>query len=410
MKDAYSFDIDDAAANASYDEMFSAYGRIFSRCGLDFRPVEADTGAIGGSRSHEFQVLADSGEDAIVSCTNCGYAANIEQAELSKPEAVVGFTGTLERVETPKVRTIDEVSQFLTKPAQAFIKTLIVQADSDVHAVLIRGDHELNPIKLAKLLGVSEVVLAEDDTVKRVTGAPVGFAGPIGLDGVSSIIADYAVQGMSDAVVGGNAIDSHFTGVGESRDFEVDRFADLRMAMGGDDCPRCAGTLQDYRGIEVGHVFFLGTKYSEAMRCNYLDESGRERPMVMGCYGIGVSRIMAAAIEQNHDDSGIIWPTAIAPFHVTLLPLQMNKDAVVDAAQSLYQGLKDAGVEVLLDDRKERAGSKFKDAELIGIPLRIAIGSRGLDNGIVEAKVRGHDAVHELPLASVTDWVLEQLN
>ncbi len=410
MKDAYSFDIDEAAANSSYDDMFAAYGRIFARCGLDFRPVEADTGAIGGSRSHEFQVLADSGEDAIVSCTSCGYAANIEQAELSKPAGIVGLPGTLKRVDTPKVRTIDEVSAFLAKPASVFIKTLIVQAGGDVHVVLIRGDHELNPIKLSKLLGGAEVVLAEDDVVKQVTNAPVGFAGPIGLNGVSSIVADYAVEGMSDAVVGGNSADSHFLGACEARDFKVDRFADLRMAKGGDDCPRCAGQFQDYRGIEVGHVFFLGTKYSEAMRCHYLDESGRERPMVMGCYGIGVTRIMAAAIEQNHDENGIVWPMSIAPFQVTLLPLQMNKEAVVDAANSLYQKLKNAGVEVLLDDRNERAGSKFKDAELIGIPLRIAIGSRGLDNGIVEAKIRGQGAVHELQLDTVVDWVKEHLN
>jgi prolyl-tRNA synthetase len=409
MKDAYSFDVDDDAANESYDAMFDAYGRIFARCGLDFRPVEADTGAIGGSRSHEFQVLADSGEDAIVSCSACNYAANIEQAEIQRPEALSGQGGALEKVDTPDVRTIEEVGAFLKRPATEFIKTLIIQTEEKVCAVLVRGDHELNPIKLAKRLGVPAADMATDAVVKTVTGAPVGFAGPIGLDEEIEVYADYAVQGMHDAIVGGNQVDTHYVGASEGRDFKVTTFADLRLAGAGDACGRCGSAFRSYRGIEVGHVFFLGTKYSEAMRCNYLDESGREQPMVMGCYGIGVSRIMAAAIEQNHDDNGIVWPKSLAPYQVSILPLQMNKEPVVEAAEKLYAELREAGVEVLLDDRKERAGSKFKDAELIGIPLRIVIGSRGLEGGALEIKSRSGGEAAEVPVDEVVPWVLEYL-
>ncbi len=410
MKDAYSFDTDEDAANASYDAMFAAYQRIFARCGLDFRPVEADTGAIGGSRSHEFQVLADSGEDAIVSCLECHYAANVEQAELDAPAGDAGAAGPpLETVPTPDKRTIAEVSGFLEVAADRFVKTLIVDADGTLHAVLVRGDHELNEIKLAKLLDADTVHLAEDAQVVAATGAPVGFAGPVGLTGVESIIADHAVRGLRDAVVGANAADAHHVHVDEGRDFTVDRFADLRLAVDGDACPRCGGRLKGYRGIEVGHVFFLGTRYSEAMRCNYLDESGREKPMVMGCYGIGITRIMAAAIEQNHDDKGIVWPRGIAPYQVAILPLQMNKADVVGAAEKIYAQLVDAGLEVLLDDRNERAGAKFADAELIGTPLRIAIGGRGLKNGIVELKVRGGEAVEKIPLDGLVDEIRSRL-
>lgn len=411
MKDAYSFDVDEQAANRSYDAMFEAYQRIFRRCGLDFRPVEADTGAIGGSRSHEFQVLADSGEDAIVGCTACQYAANVEQAELTAPAAEPGPAGPArETVATPGKRTIDEVSGFLGLPAERFVKTLIVDADGALHAVLVRGDHELNEIKLRKLLGADAVHLADDEQVKAATGAPVGFAGPVDLPGVKSIVADNALRGLRDAVVGANAADAHHVHVDEGRDFRVDRFGDLRLAGDGDPCPRCGGALKGYRGIEVGHVFFLGTKYSEAMRCNYLDEEARERPMVMGCYGIGITRIMAAAIEQNHDEHGIVWPIAIAPYQVTILPLQMNKPAVVEAAETLYAELSDAGFEVLLDDRNERAGSKFADAELIGVPLRIAIGGRGLEQGIVELKRRGVGEVEKIPLDGLRDAIRSRLS
>ncbi len=411
MKDAYSFDVDDDSANRSYDSMFEAYQRIFARCGLEFRPVEADTGAIGGSRSHEFQVLADSGEDAIVSCPSCDYAANIEQAELPVIAQAQSdqSCSELTLVSTPNRRTIEEVSQFLGRPESDFLKTLLIQADGVFYAVLVRGDHELNEIKLAKLLNASLIAMATEAEVEEITGAPVGFAGPVGLKRDVQIIADYAVAGLSDGIVGANQADAHYLGAQPGRDFEVQRFADLRIAAAGDPCPKCQTSLIEYRGIEVGHVFFLGTKYSEAMRCTYLDENGAEKPMVMGCYGIGVSRIMAAAVEQNHDDAGIVWPSALAPFSVSILPLQMNKEPVVQAAEEIYAKLESAGVAVLLDDRNERAGSKFKDAELIGVPVRIAIGSRGLQSGVVEMKPRQGGEVEEVAIAAVLPRVLELL-
>ena len=404
MKDAYSFDVDEASALRSYDGMYAAYERIFTRCGLDFRAVEADTGAIGGSRSHEFQVLADTGEDAMVSCMSCAYAANVEQAELPRPAAPEGTaTATVERVHTPAKRTIEEVAAFLSRPAAKFIKTLIVDADGELHAVLLRGDHELNEIKLKKKLGAVAVALATEAQVLEATGAPVGFAGPLGTLKVKSTIADVAIDGLVDAVTGANEADYHFTGVAVGRDFQVSAFHDLRMAVDGDTCPRCGGRLKGFRGIEVGHVFYLGTKYSKAMRCSYLDDASEEKPMVMGCYGIGVTRIMAAAIEQNHDADGITWPLAIAPYEVHLLPLQMNVPDVVAAAEKIYADLEAAGIEVLLDDRDERAGSKFKDADLIGLPYRIAIGGRGLQEGIVELKSRKSGEVKRVPLAEVVD-------
>lgn len=408
MKDAYSFDLDEDGANASYDAMYAAYERIFRRCGLDFRAVEADTGAIGGSRSHEFQVLADSGEDAIVSCDSCDYAANVEQAELLAQEGAAGpDSAPAEVVATPNARTIAEVSALLGMPAERFIKTLIVSADDVLHAVLVRGDHEVNLIKVKKALGAQQVELASDAAVVQATGAPVGFAGPVGLDGVESVLADPAVMALRDAVCGANAADAHRVHVDPGRDFTA-QVVDVRLAQAGDPCPRCGGKLRAFRGIEVGHVFYLGTKYSESMKCNVLDESGRERPMIMGCYGIGVSRVLAAAVEQNHDANGIVWPMAIAPYQVAILPLQMNKPDVVEAAERLYNALRDAGIEVLLDDRKERAGVKFKDAELIGTPWRIAIGARGLKEGLVELKPRVGE-MESVALDAVVAAVLERL-
>ncbi len=388
MKDAYSFDTDEAGALKSYDAMYAAYERIFKRCGLEFRAVEADTGAIGGSRSHEFQVLADSGEDAIVSCEACNYAANVEQAELLAGETQSGpASAPCEAVSTPSQRTIEEISAFLKLPADRFIKTLIVQADGKLYCALVRGDHELNEIKLRKLIGADDLTLADEASVQKVTGAPVGFAGPVGLNGVE-IIADNALRGSRDFATGANRGDTHFVHVDEGRDWKATRFADIRMAQEGDPCPHCGKKLRSFKGIEVGHVFFLGTKYSNPMHCVFLDEEANERPMVMGCYGIGVTRVMSAAIEQNHDDDGICWPKAIAPYHVAVLPLQMNKPEVVAAAEKIAADLEALGVEVLLDDREERAGSKFKDADLIGCPLQVVVGGRALAAGELEVKKR----------------------
>ncbi|MCD6188340.1 MAG: proline--tRNA ligase [Desulfuromusa sp.] len=389
MKDAYSFDLDDDGADSSYAKMYQAYRNIFNRCGLNFRSVEADSGAIGGSFSHEFMVLAESGEDGIVSCNGCEYAANVEKAELIYGDMVTpAATLELQKVDTPEQKSIEEVAEFLQLSPQQLVKTLIVQTSADeVLAVLLRGDHELNMIKLTNLLDVDWVLMAEDDVVNRVTGAPAGFAGPIGLK--VRILADTEVQGMADFVVGGNAVDVHFSGANQLRDFEISQFADLRQAVAGDPCPRCeSGKFESWRGIEVGHIFKLGIKYSEAMNATVLDAQGKAQPLVMGCYGIGAGRTVAAAIEQNHDENGMILPMALAPFQVMVTMLNPKDDQVREAAEKLYQQLLALNIEVLLDDRDERPGIKFKDADLIGIPLRVTVGARNLKEGNVELKIR----------------------
>jgi prolyl-tRNA synthetase len=388
MKDAYSFDVDEKAADLSYEKMYRAYRRIFERCGLRFRAVEADTGSIGGASSHEFMVLAESGEDAIVSCNSCEYAANVEKAEARGPAAPVhAEPRPLEKVATPGKRTIEEVSEFLGVDPSIMIKTLILVADNEPVVALLRGDHELNEIKLKNVLGCKELVMAGDEIVARITGAPVGFAGPVGLK--ARIIADSAVEAMRNGVTGGNAADLHLKNVNLERDFTVSAFADIRNVVHGDPCPRCdRGVMEMWRGIEVGHVFKLGTKYSKALRATYLDAEGKEQTIFMGCYGIGIGRTVAACIEQNNDENGIIFPIPIAPFHCIISALNMKDDAVREAAEDIYVRLMEEGVEVLLDDRDERPGFKFKDADLIGIPLRIVVGGKNLANGKVELKER----------------------
>lgn len=402
MKDAYSFDLDDAGADLSYSKMYQAYRNIFNRCGLKFRAVEADSGAIGGSFSHEFMVLAESGEDGIVSCDACEYAANVEKAELVyRDMATPVATAELQQVDTPQQKTIEEVAAFLKVEPIQTVKTLILQtSDDEVIAVLLRGDRELNEIKLTNLLGVDWALLAEEDVVKQTTGAPTGFAGPIGLN--VRVIADSEVQGMADFVVGGNAVDVHYTGANLGRDFEVAQFADIRQAVAGDPCPRCdCGKFESWRGIEVGHVFKLGTKYSESMDATVLDDQGKTRTLVMGCYGIGVGRTVAAAIEQNHDEHGMALPMPLAPFQVLVSMVNPKDDAVREASESIYQQLLDMGIEALLDDRDERPGIKFKDADLIGIPLRITVGARSLKEGNVELKERASGEVTLMSLADV---------
>jgi prolyl-tRNA synthetase len=409
MKDAYSFDMDDAGADLSYDRMYQAYRRIFERCGLKFRAVEADTGNIGGSSSHEFMVLAASGEDEIVSCDSCEYAANVEKAEIRDAGQAAAEPGApLEKVLTPARKTIEEVSAFLKVEPRRLIKTLIMQTDTgETLGVLLRGDRELNDIKLCRLLDCAWVEMATEEVVLKATGAPSGFAGPVGLD--LRIVADLEVQAMSDFITGANEKDAHFTGVNLGRDVKVEQFADLRKAEAGDPCPRCNGLLEVWRGIEVGHVFKLGTKYSEALGAKVLDDQGHERTLVMGCYGIGIGRTVAAAIEQNHDENGIIWPLAVAPFQVLVVMLNPNDEAVCEAAENLYQQLLAAGVEVLLDDRDERPGFKFKDADLVGIPLRVTVGARGLKDGQVEFKERAGGEVRMLPLGEAAAEVAEQV-
>ena len=403
MKDAYSFHTDVEDCRREYDNMYQTYKRIFSRCGLRFRPVEADTGTIGGSQSHEFQVLAESGEDAIVSCNTCDYAANVEKAEVkaARPTGrdIAEVSPKLEKVSTPGKKSVAEVAEYLKLPSENFIKTLVYRTDSgEFVAVLARGDHEVNELKLKTVLGCREIALADEASVATAIGVAPGFLGPIGLK--LRVLADLAVHGMRAAVTGANEPNAHFINVDQERDFTPTVFADLRLAIAGDPCPRCEhGRLEAHRGIEVGQVFYLGTKYSVAMGATYLDAEGRERPIEMGCYGIGVSRLVAAAIEQNHDANGIIWPFSVAPFQVLLLPINYKDQSIREATDNLYGELQKHGVEVLLDDRDERPGVKFKDADLVGIPLRVTIGAKGLEKGCLELRLRRDGKTEEVPVA-----------
>jgi prolyl-tRNA synthetase len=387
MKDAYSFDRDEAGARLNYQKMYDAYNRIFTRCGLTFRPVEADTGLIGGTSSHEFMVLAETGEETIVYSENGTYAANVERAEVLPPEtADHSAHRPLTPVPTPGRRSVEEVTAFLKIEPQQLVKTLLYTTGTETVAVLVRGDHDVNEIKVKRLLGVPEIELLKPELVPGLTGAPVGFVGPVGLKQVR-ILGDWAVKAMVNFVVGANQADTHFVDANWERDFKVDQFADLRNARAGDSSPRKDGTLKTAKGIEVGHVFMLGTKYSQAMKATFLDAQGQEQLAVMGCYGIGVSRTAAASVEQNHDAKGIKWPVPIAPFHVTLLPLSQS-EAVTQLADTLYHAMQESGIEVLWDDRDERAGVKFNDADLIGAPYHLVIGEKGLAQGQVELKLR----------------------
>ena len=389
MKDAYSFDVDEESAGKSYEKMFTAYNNIFNRCGLKFRPVEADSGSIGGKYSHEFMVMAESGEDAMVFCEKCSYAANLEKAEVACPEKKIIYEYDflpLEEVHTPDVRTIEEVSAFLKVMPQDIVKTLIFNADGQPCAVLIRGDQEVNEIKVKNYLGATELELASDEMILKATGAPRGFAGPVNIE--VRVIIDYSVIDMVNFVTGANKENYHFKNVNIGRDFNIEAFADLRIVEPTDYCPRCEGNTQFVRGIEVGHVFKLGTKYSKAMKAEYLDKDGQEKIMIMGCYGIGIGRTVAAAIEQNYDENGIVWPMPLAPYHVIITPVNINEKDIMKAAENLYNSMLAEGIEVIFDDRDERAGVKFKDADLIGIPLRIIIGQKNLLQGNVELKIR----------------------
>ena len=398
MKDAYSFDADEAGAEKSYEKMFAAYNNIFRRCGLKFRSVEADSGSIGGSFSHEFMVMADSGEDAIVFCEKCNYAANLEKAEIVKPAAEdlqQKEQPAMESVETPDVRTIEEVSTFLNVSPEQIVKTLIFNADGKPCAVLIRGDHEVNEIKVKNYLGAAALELADDEMIMKATGAPRGFAGAVGIK--ARVIADYSIMNLVNMVTGANKENYHLKNVNIGRDFQVESFADLRVSQPGDACPRCGGVIKFVRGIEVGHVFKLGTKYSKAMKAVYLDRDGKEKTMIMGCYGIGIGRTVAACIEQNFDSNGIIWPIPLAPFTVIVTPVNIKESDVMKASEDIYRELLACGVESIMDDRDERAGVKFKDADLIGIPLRIIVGSKNLAQGRVELKIRrsGENRLYE---------------
>jgi len=411
MKDLYSFDRDEEGLEVSYKKMYEAYTRIFQRCGLCFRPVEADSGAIGGSDTHEFMVLADSGEAAVLFCgrEECNYASNVEKAAVHfEPTGTDEGMEPLTAKETLGCRTVEEVSKFIGAPPQKIIKTLFYETEKETVATLVRGDREVNEIKLLNTLNALRLELAGANVVRDATGVAVGFAGPVGLKDVR-IVADPEVAAMINAVAGANKDDVHYLNVNPGRDFQADIVADIRMVEAGEPCPGCGAPLQEGRGIEVGQVFKLGEKYSKALGATFQDENGESRPIIMGCYGIGITRTMAAAIEQNHDQDGIIWPAAIAPFHAVVIPVSARDGAQLAMAGEIYDHLASAGVEVVLDDRPERAGVKFKDADLIGYPLRITVGSKAVAEKQVELRVRGTREVTVAPVEKLGDTVRELL-
>ncbi|MDD2461255.1 MAG: proline--tRNA ligase [Kiritimatiellae bacterium] len=407
MKDAYSFDTSLEAADVSYQAMFDAYVRIFRRCGLDARPVEADTGDIGGKWSHEFMVLADSGEDGIVDCPACGYAANQERAERADVPAADPECPPPAAVATPGARTIDDLTAFFGCTAERFIKTLIYLADGKPIAALVPGDRDLNEHKLKRLLNVKQLALADEATIEKVTGAPVGFAGPVGL--AIPVYADRALRGAADRTTGANKADTHLTHVALARDAAVTAFDDLVVVGPNDTCPRCGKPMQLKRGIEVGHVFKLGTKYTESFQASYLTDKGQSELMVMGCYGIGVTRTLQAVIEQSHDADGIVWPISVAPYAVSLLLLDPKDPAVCAVVDALEQALAARGIDVFVDDREERPGVKFKDADLIGCPIRVVVGAKGLAKGGVEIKLRTSKEVAVVPAERAADAIAEQV-
>ncbi|MCX7714390.1 MAG: proline--tRNA ligase [Clostridia bacterium] len=394
MKDAYSFDRDSAGLDESYKKMYDAYCRIFTRLGLDFTIVDADSGAMGGSGSQEFMVKSPVGEDGIAYCNKCSYAANYEKAVCmpsEKPFPEGDFD--IEKVQTPNVHTIDELVAFFNAKPHMFAKTILYKADDKYIAAMVRGDREINEVKLKNLIGCTDdLVLAEPHMVREITKADVGFAGPVGLE--IEVIADLEVAQMKNFIIGANETGYHFKNANINKDFTPSRIADIRTIESGDACPRCGAPIETAQGIEVGHIFKLGTKYSDSLGLTYLDENGKSQTVIMGCYGIGVTRCLAAAIEQNYDENGIIWPVSIAPYHVIVMPVNAKEDAQMQAAEKIYENLKAAGIDALLDDRSERPGVKFKDADLIGIPVRIVVGKK-IGDGIVEYKLRTENVAVE---------------
>ncbi|MGZ5446463.1 MAG: proline--tRNA ligase [Thermoanaerobaculia bacterium] len=407
MKDAYSFHAGPESLDEAYAAMRDAYTRVFHRCALDHVPVEADTGNIGGSASHEFMVLAQSGEDAVVSCPNCRYGANVEKAtsKFFDDEPEPAPSEAIAVLHTPGTQSLDDVGKFLGKPTSQLVKTLVFDTDLGAVMVLVRGDREGNEIKIKNHLGAEWLELIAESRFEEATGGVIGYCGPVGTK-CARVVADYSLKSRKRWIVGANKTDHHLDYAVPGRDFPEPEYADVTTVFAGDLCVRCGTALKIYRGIEVGHIFKLGTKYSEAMHCEYLDESGKRVPMIMGCYGLGITRTVAAAIEQSHDDDGIIWPMPIAPFEVvvTILGKEENVHA---AANDVYEKLLAAGVDVLLDDRDERPGVKFKDADLIGFPLRIAVGAKSLANGQIEWSWRKDRAKQLGAPAQVIDTVVE---
>lgn len=410
MKDGYTFDADEEGLDKQYKLMYDAYSRIFTRCGLTFRPVIADSGAIGGSGSHEFEVLADSGEADIVYCENCDFAANIEAVDPLTIKSDIHNDKKKEIVETPGQHTIEMVCDFLHAPVKQSVKAVVYNVDGLVVLAMVRGDHEVNETKIQHIYNAINVDMASDEDLKKV-GLTAGYISPIGLKRTKEfdILVDPTVMEMQDACCGANEKDKHYIHVNPARDFKDVRVETIRQIEEGDACPHCGGKIVRCRGIEVGQVFKLGTKYSEALHATFLDNQGKSHPFVMGCYGIGVTRTVAASIEQNHDADGIIWPVAIAPYEVVIVPANNKSEEVMAAAKKLYDSMEDSRDEVVLDDRNERAGIKFKDADLIGYPVRVTIGKKWQQSGSVEIKIRRSGEVVEVPLEEAKDKVKEIL-
>lgn len=388
MKDAYSFHADRDSLDETYDKMYQAYVNIFTRCGLDFRAVEADAGAIGGKGTHEFMVLADAGEDTIVTCKTCDYAANVEMAEVVQQVAKANpDEAEMKKVSTPGYATISDVAGFLQLPESQLVKTMVFLADGEPVMVLVQGDHEVNDVKVKNLLNASVVDMADEETIQEFCGGPIGYLGPVGLKKKMKVLADQALLAHSSFIIGANERDYHYVNAVDGRDFQVDQYADLRNIQDGDACPRCGGEVGFAKGLEVGHIFKLGTRYSDSMKATFLDQNGKTQPFIMGCYGVGISRVLAAIVEQSHDENGIIWPTSVAPFQVHVIAVNSKDEEQLRIAENLYEQLRVSGYDVLFDDRAERAGVKFKDADLLGIPVRIVVGTKAKD-GIVEMKIR----------------------
>lgn len=398
MKDAYSFDRDEAGLDVSYKSMYDAYTNVFNRCGLTFRPVEADSGAIGGSGSHEFMVIAESGEAEIVYCTECDYAANVEKAEMHVIESADEAALERAEVETPNCKSIADVCAFLNMPVEKSVKAVAYKSEKGLILCFVRGDHEVNEVKVINTCDVLEVEMADENLLVE-NGTCGGYMGPVGIDPEKvMVVVDHSVMQMHNFCCGANKEGYHMINVNPGRDFTPTFVADIRLIQEGDPCPHCGGKVAKARGIEVGQVFKLFTKYSAAMNCTFLDENGKENPMVMGCYGIGVSRTMAACIEQNNDKDGMIWPVAIAPYEVLVVPVNTKDEASTAKAEEIYEVLKKAGVEAVIDDRNERPGVKFKDADLIGYPLRVVVGPKTLAEGNIEVKARRTGEVAMLPV------------
>ncbi len=423
MKDAYSFHTSLESLNETYKEMYAAYCKIFERCGLPFLPVEAESGPIGGDASHEFMIPSPNGEDKIVHCEACGYAANTEKAEIGqcseeKPAKSAVPLKTVAELDTPGAHTVEQVCKFLKAKPEKLIKTLIYLADDKPVAVLIRGDHDANENKIRRTLGVAKLELADPKTIENVTGAPVGFAGPVGMAEKIPVFADHSVLGVVNAIVGANKAEKHLVNVNTGRDWTVDNgpqsVGDFRNATAGDACPRCSAVLKIREAIEVGHVFKLGTKYTEALGAKFLDADAdltkEQKPIIMGCYGIGVNRIIGGLIETSYDESGIVWPVNLAPFEVVICPMKVTDEKTMTLAKEICAGLESRGVDCLIDDRDQRPGVKFKDMDLIGFPLRIVLGEKGLAAGEIELKWRWEQTITMLPLADAAEKIAEMLH